>query len=148
NENPAYTASTQWFERTLDDSSNRRIVMPEAFLTCDAVLVLLESISNRLNINPELIREHVQEELPFMATENILAAAVKKGGDRQELHEKLRILCNTVKKNELLNMIMTDSSFNFSKEEWKEILQTSNFTGRASQQVEEFLSNEVWPKYF
>ena len=91
-ENPAYTAATQWLERSLDDSANRRICIPEAFLTCDAILMLLLEITENLQVYPKVISNHVQNELPFLATENILMAAVKKGGDRQALHEKLRQL--------------------------------------------------------
>ena len=154
NENPAYTASTQWLERTLDDSSNRRIVLPEAFLACDALLLLLEHITAHLVLYSDVIHRHVQEELPFIATENILMAAVNKGGDRQQLHEKLGILCKSVMdrikcegaKNDLLDQILKEPAFNMTPQELSEILNVSHFIGRAPQQVREFLSNEIWPE--
>lgn len=152
-ENPAYTAATQWLERSLDDSANRRLALPEAFLTCDAILILLLEITSDIQIYPQAILQHVQNELPFMATENILMAAVKKGGDRQILHEKLRLLSRNSaqrvieegKPNDLLDQILKDPSFMLSKEELEKLLDVSAFIGRAPQQVEEFILQEIAP---
>jgi adenylosuccinate lyase len=152
-ENPTYTAATQWLERSLDDSANRRLCLPEAFLTCDAILILLLEITADLQVYPHTISRHVQNELPFIATENILMAAVKKGGDRQTLHEKLRQLSRESarkineegKPNDLLEQILKDPAFMLSKEELEKILDVSAFIGRAPQQVEEFLMQEIVP---
>jgi len=145
--NPAVTASQQWFERTLDDSANRRITIPEAFLAVDAILILYTNIVKGLVVYPKVIQKHILKELPFMATENILMEAVKKGGDRQELHEKIRrysiTASNNVKEgneNNLLDLISKDTNFNLSK-----ILNPHNFIGRSVQQVDEFFSDYVQP---
>lgn len=123
--NPAITAATQWFERTLDDSANKRIAVPEAFLALDGVLILYMNISSNMVIYEKVIAAHVKNELPFMATENILMDAVKKGGDRQDLHERIRIhsmeAAKTVKEegleNDLISRIINDDYFNLSKDE-------------------------------
>lgn len=150
-ENPAYTAATQWLERSLDDSANRRLCLPEAFLAADAIVMLLLEITSGLQVYPKVIARHVQNELPFMATENILMAAVKKGGDRQVLHEKLRQLSRAAaqqmkeegKANDLFERIQQDPTFRLSKDELDSIFDVSAFVGRAPQQVEEFLSHEL-----
>jgi len=150
NENPAYTFATQWLERSLDDSANRRLCLPEAFLTCDAILMLLSEVTAGLKAYPQMMERHIQEELPFMATENILMAAVKKGGDRQILHEKLRTLSQEASKrikeegqpNTLLEHILKDPAFMLSKEEMEQILNISAFVGRAPEQVDDFLNQE------
>jgi adenylosuccinate lyase len=152
-ENPAYTAATQWLERSLDDSSNRRVAIPDAFLAADAILLLLIDLTKNLVVYPQVIDKHIQEELPFMATENILMASVMKGGNRQELHEKLRQLTQKAgtaikqegKKFRLLDEIAQDSDFRLSFDELKQILDVKAFIGRAPQQVEEFLASEVDP---
>jgi len=151
--NPAITASTQWFERTLDDSANKRISIPEAFLGIDAVLNLYINVSSGLVVYPKVINKHVMEELPFMATENILMEAVKRGGDRQELHERIRVhsmeAARKVKaegqENDLLERIASDSSFGIDLNELKKVLDPKNYVGRAPQQVEEFIEEYVRP---
>lgn len=151
-ENPSYTASLQWLERSLDDSANRRIVIPEAFLTADAILQLLLDIASGLVVHPKMIEKHLQDELPFMATEDILLAAVKKGKDRQQVHQKLRELCmqasNHMKEGkecDLLDRIQKDPAIGLSEKELKDIVQVERFVGRAPEQVKEFLSKEVEP---
>ncbi len=150
--NPAVTASQQWFERTLDDSANRRITIPEAFLAVDAILLLYINIIKGLKVYPTVINKHVMNELPFMATENILMEAVKKGGDRQELHEKIRkysiTASNRVKEgkdNNLLELIAGDADFNLSKENLEQMMNPMNFTGRSAHQVKDFISQYVQP---
>lgn len=141
--NPAYTASVQWLERSLDDSSNRRLCIPEAFLTADAIVEILAPLTQNLVVYPQVIANHVAEELPFMAFENILMACVKKGGDRQNLHEKLRLYSLEAVKTDLLQKIARDPAFNLSKEELKKLTDISQFIGRAPEQVQEFLIG--WP---
>ena len=151
--NPAITASTQWFERTLDDSANKRIVIPESFLAVDAILNIYMNISSGLVVYPKVIEKRIYEELPFMATENILMEAVKKGGDRQELHEAIRKHAmdagNVVKieggRNDLIERILNDSLFALDKEEIQKVLKPKNYVGRAAKQVEEFLAETVEP---
>lgn len=151
--NPAMTVSGQWFERTLDDSANRRISVPEAFLATDAVLNLCANVSDGLVVYPKLIGQRLMKELPFMATENIMMDAVKKGGNRQELHEKIRLhslaAARIVKEeggeNDLVDRIAGDPSFGISKEEILEILRPEQYTGCAPMQVREFLENIVKP---
>ena len=151
--NPAMTVSGQWFERTLDDSANRRISVPEAFLATDAVLNLCANVSDGLVVYPKLIGQRLMKELPFMATENIMMDAVKKGGNRQELHEKIRLhslaAARIVKEeggeNDLVDRIAGDSSFGISKEEILEILRPDLYIGCAPMQVREFLENIVKP---
>ena len=151
--NPAVTASTQWFERTLDDSANKRISVPEAFLCIDAVLILYRNVVDGLVVYPKVIEQHLMNELPFMATENIMMDAVKKGGDRQELHERIRQHSmeagKTVKmegkKNDLLERIAADPMFGLTIEELNAIMEPKNFVGRAPEQTEEFVNGYVKP---
>jgi len=146
-QNPALTASSQWFERTLDDSANRRIAIPEAFLAVDAILMLMINIVSGITVYPKKIEKHLNEELPFMATENILMHCVKKGGDRQALHERIRLHSVEAEKkikqngaeNNLIDLIAQDASFRITREELNSLLQAEQFTGRAQQQTEEFL---------
>ncbi|MEI6579057.1 MAG: adenylosuccinate lyase [Eubacteriales bacterium] len=151
--NPCITAATQWFERTLDDSANKRISIAEAFLATDAVLELYINIADGLVVYPKMIEKHLREELPFMATENIMMAAVKRGGDRQELHEKIRthsmaagrVIKEEGGKNDLLERIAADESFGMTIEELENLLQPADFVGRAPKQTEEFIENDVRP---
>ena len=151
--NPAITAGTQWFERTLDDSANKRIAVSEAFLALDGVLNLYLNVSENMVVYPKVIASHVNSELPFMATENILMEAVKRGGDRQELHERIRIhsmdAARRVKEegesNDLIERIINDNAFPLSKEEILSIIDPKNFIGRAPGQVEDFMNEYVNP---
>ncbi len=151
--NPMLTASTQWFERTLDDSANKRISVPEAFLAVDGILDLYLNIVDGLVVYPKVIHKRLMAELPFMATENIMMDAVKAGGDRQELHEKIRELSmvagRNVKElgleNNLLELIAADPAFNLSLEELKATMDPDRYTGRAREQVEAFLQEEIYP---
>jgi len=151
--NPAITASTQWFERTLDDSANRRITIPEAFLAVDAILNIYNNIADGIVVYPKIINKHVMSELPFMATENILMEAVKRGGDRQELHERIRVhsmeaarmVKEEGKDNDLLERIANDPCFNLNMEDLAEVLDPRNYIGRSAQQVEEYLNDYVKP---
>lgn len=151
--NPAITAATQWFERTLDDSANKRISVPEAFLAVDAVLELYINVVDGIVVYPKMIERHLNEELPFMATENIMMAAVKKGGDRQELHERIRVLSMEAGKvvkvdggeNDLVDRIAADSMFSLTKEEILAEMKPEKFVGRAPEQVVEFIDAEVKP---
>jgi adenylosuccinate lyase len=146
--NPALTASAQWLERTLDDSANRRISIPEAFLAADAILSLYINVAGGLTVYPRIIQKHLNEELPFMATENILMHCVKKGGDRQLLHERIRLhSVEAAKKikleggeNDLIARILSDGNFGISEEEINGLLSAEKFTGRANEQTAEFLS--------
>ena len=152
--NPAITASTQWFERTLDDSANRRIAIPEAFLAVDAILALYDNIISGLTLYPRIIAKNLDNEIPFMATENILMYCVThKGGDRQVLHEAIRRHSVDAAKaikldgadNDLLKRIENDPIFKLTKEEIDEIVDVKAFTGRAEKQVEEYVSEVVDP---
>jgi adenylosuccinate lyase len=151
--NPAFTAATQWLERTLDDSANRRIAIPEAYLGADAVLLLLHNIAAGLVVRPAVIRRHLEDELPFMATETILMQAVRRGGDRQDLHERIRrhsmAAAEGVKergeRNDLVERIAGDSAFGMSRDEIDGLLDPARFTGRAAEQVEIFLRDEAGP---
>ena len=151
--NPAITASTQWFERTLDDSANKRISIPEAFLAVDAILNLYNNIADGIVVYPKIIKKRVMEELPFMATENILMEAVKRGGDRQELHERIRVhsmaAARVVKEeggaNDLISRIANDPVFDMSLEELNSVLSAENYIGRSREQVSEFLKEQVEP---
>jgi len=151
--NPAITASTQWFERTLDDSANKRISVSEAFLALDGVLSLYVNIASNLVVYEKVIKAHVEKELPFMATENILMESVKKGGDRQLLHERVRVHSMEAGKrikeegldNDLISRIISDTAFNLSEEEIKKAINPENFTGRAASQVKEFVKDVVDP---
>ncbi|KAK7048701.1 Adenylosuccinate lyase [Favolaschia claudopus] len=152
-QNALMTAGVQWFERTLDDSANRRITLPEAFLTTDIVLSTLQNISEGLVVYPKVIARRIAQELPFMATENIIMAIVKKGGDRQEAHEKIRVLsheaAHQVKQlgleNDLIERVRADAYFDPIKGELEELLKPESFIGRAPEQVDKFLKEWVEP---
>ncbi|MCL2087433.1 MAG: adenylosuccinate lyase [Oscillospiraceae bacterium] len=144
--NPALTAATQWFERTLDDSANRRVSIPEAFLAVDGILALVINIVGGMSVYPAIIEKRLQSELPFMATENILMSAVKKGGDRQKIHERIRIhsveAAKQIKQGgapDLLERILADTVIGITPDELKCLMAAENFTGRAKEQTEEFL---------
>ncbi|MGN1341331.1 MAG: adenylosuccinate lyase [Oscillospiraceae bacterium] len=151
--NPAFTAGTQWFERTLDDSANKRVSVAEGFLAVDAILNIMINVTNGLVVYPKVIEQRVMRELPFMATENIMMRAVEKGGNRQELHEALRqhsIAAAAVVKeqggeNDLVKRIAADPMFMITEEEILAVLKPENYTGRAPEQVKEFLDEVVFP---
>ncbi len=151
--NPAITSATQWFERTLDDSANKRISIPESFLAVDGILELYLNVSENLVVYPKVIQGRLEKELPFMATENILMDAVKAGGDRQELHEKIRTHSMEAGKkvkiegqdNDLVKRIANDPAFNMSEDEINEIMNPKNFTGISAKQVENFIKLDVEP---
>ena len=151
--NPALTAATQWLERTLDDSANRRISLPEAFLAIDGILSLYINVISGGNVYPNVINKHINEELPFMATENIMMYCVNKGKDRQEIHEAIRELSVAVAKetklnggsNNLCELILMDDRFGLSKEELDSIIDIKNFIGIAPLQTETFLQNHIKP---
>ncbi|MEA4826310.1 MAG: adenylosuccinate lyase [Clostridium sp.] len=151
--NPAITAGTQWFERTLDDSANKRLSVSECFLALDGVLNLYINISENMVVYEKVIKSHVENELPFMATENILMEAVKRGGDRQELHERIRVLsmeaARRVKEeglnNDLIERIINDSSFKMSRDEILSIIDPNKFIGRSVGQVDDFINNSIKP---
>ncbi len=151
--NPSITAATQWFERTLDDSANKRISIPEAFLAVDAILALYINVVSNGTVYPKVVAKHLNEELPFMATENILMYCTKKGGDRQKLHEAIRehsVACAKEIKlngaeNDLISRILADERFGLTEAEMSELIDPSTFTGCAEMQTEEYLENEVKP---
>ena len=151
--NPAITSATQWFERTLDDSANKRLSIPEGFLAIDGILDLCLNVVDGLVVYPKVIEKHLMAELPFMATENIMMDAVKAGGDRQELHERIRELSmeagRNVKvnggENNLLELIAADPAFGLSLEDLKKTMEPSRYVGRAPEQVDAFLSQVVNP---
>ena len=151
--NPAITSATQWFERTLDDSANKRLSVPEGFLAIDGILDLCLNVVDGLVVYPKVIEKHLMSELPFMATENIMMDAVKAGGDRQELHERIRELSmeagRTVKvegkENNLLELIAADPAFNLSLEDLKKTMDPARYVGRAPLQVDNLLKNVVDP---
>ena len=151
--NPTFTAATQWFERTLDDSANKRISVPEAFLAVDAILNIYENVSAGLVVHEKVIEKHILEELPFMASENIMMDAVKKGGDRQELHERIRVHAleagRNVKdlglNNNLIDLIAEDPLFGMSREELVAHMEPSRYIGRCPKQVEDFISECITP---
>ena len=151
--NPAITSATQWFERTLDDSANKRLSIPEGFLAVDGILDLCLNVVDGLVVYPKVIEKRLMSELPFMATENIMMDAVKKGGNRQELHERIRELSMEAgrnvkvegKENNLLELIAADPEFNMSIEELQKTMEPSKYVGRSKEQVEAFLSNCVQP---
>ncbi len=151
--NPMLVASTQWFERTLDDSANKRLSVPEGFLAVDGILDLYLNVVDGLVVYPKVIEKHMMAELPFMATENIMMDAVKAGGDRQELHERIRTLSMEAGKNvkekgldnNLLELIAADPAFGLTLEELKKTMEPSRYVGRAPRQVEEFLSEVIDP---
>lgn len=150
---PAMTASTQWFERTLDDSANKRLTIPEAFLAADAMLMIYQNVVDGLVVYPKMIEKRIRAELPFMMTENIMMEAVKQGGDRQELHEAIRVHAIEAGKvikleggeNDLLDRIAADSSFPLDRDQLERLADPTLYTGRAANQVDEFLSTEVDP---
>lgn len=151
--NPAITSATQWFERTLDDSANKRLSIPEAFLAVDGILDLCLNVVDGLVVYPKVIEKRLMSELPFMATENIMMDAVKAGGDRQELHEKIRTLSMEAgrnvkvegKDNNLLELIAADPAFNMTLEDLQKTMDPSRYIGRSREQVEAFLTNVIYP---
>lgn len=151
--NPEFTAATQWFERTLDDSANKRIAVAEAFLATDAILKIMLNVCDGLVVYPKMVRQRLMRELPFMATEDIMMQAVKKGGDRQELHERLRqhsiAAAKVVKEeggeNDLITRICNDAAFGLNRSEIEAVLDPVRFTGRSSEQVTEFIRDFVAP---
>ena len=151
--NPAIVAATQWFERTLDDSANKRISVPEAFLAVDGILDLYLNITEGLVVYPKVIESHLMNELPFMATENIMMDCVKMGGDRQELHEAIRVHSMAAgrvvkeegKPNDLLQRIADDPRFPMNLEQLQAIMKPANFVGRSVQQTEEFFAEHIDP---
>ena len=151
--NPAVTAATQWFERTLDDSANKRISVHEAFLAVDAILNIYENVASGLVVHEKVIEKHVLEELPFMASENIMMDAVKRGGNRQELHERIRQHSLEAGKNvkdrglnnNLIDLIAEDPMFGLTREELTAHLEPSRYIGRCPEQVSDFLSRDVQP---
>ena len=152
-QDPLFTAATQWLERTLDDSANRRLSIPDAFLALDGILVLVESVSSGLVVNPQVIRRNLEEHLPFMASETILMHATSAGGDRQELHERIRkhstaaadLMKNEGAPADLLERIAGDDSFGMDLEKLRDICDAARFIGRAPQQVDRFLAEWVQP---
>src|SRR5690606_26358028 len=150
---PAFTAATQWFERTLDDSANKRIAVPEAYLTVDSILLILHNVASGMVVHPQMIRRRLMEELPFMATENVMMRSVKRGGDRQELHERVRqhsLAAGARIKgegldNDLLDRIANDPAFGVTREELEEELRPERYVGRAPEQVDDFLAEWVQP---
>ncbi len=151
--NPAFTSATQWFERTLDDSANKRISIAEGFLAIDSILNIMLNVTKGLVVYPKVVEQRVMKELPFMATENIMMSAVKKGGDRQELHEKLRthsiaaakVVKEEGRENDLIDRICADESFKLTRAEIDGILKPINFVGRSVEQVEEYISTCIQP---
>ncbi len=151
--NPAYTSATQWFERTLDDSANKRISVPEAFLAVDAILNIYENVASGLVVHEKVIEKHILEELPFMASENIMMDAVKRGGNRQQLHERIRVHSleagRNVKElglaNNLIDLLVADPLFGMSREEMSAHMEPSRYIGRCPEQVTDFLAEYVQP---
>ena len=151
--NPAITSATQWFERTLDDSANKRLSVPEGFLAIDGILDLCLNVVDGLVVYPKVIEKRLMSELPFMATENIMMDAVKAGGDRQELHERIRELSMEAgknvkvegKDNNLLELFAADPAFNLTLEDLQKSMDPSRYTGRAKEQTEAFIANVVQP---
>ena len=151
--NPALVASTQWFERTLDDSANKRLSVPEGFLAVDGILDLYLNVVDGLVVYPKVIESRLMKELPFMATENIMMDAVKAGGDRQELHERIRVHSMAAgkvvkeegKENDLLERIASDPAFGMNMDQLRSIMKPENFVGRAPEQTEEYIRDFVRP---
>ncbi len=151
--NPMFTSATQWFERTLDDSANKRISVAEGFLAVDSILNIMLNVCDGLVVYPKVIAQRLNRELPFMATENIMMQAVKKGGNRQQLHERLRehsmaaakVVKEEGKENDLIDRIVGDPAFQLTREEIEKVLVPSNFVGRSVHQVEEFIADYVQP---
>jgi adenylosuccinate lyase len=150
---PAFTAATQWLERTLDDSANRRIAIPEAYLATDAMLLLVHNVASGLVVRPAIIARHLADELPFMASEAILMHAVRAGGDRQVLHERIRqhsmaagdVVKDRGQANDLAERIAQDAAFGMTRAQVDAILDPARHTGRAAQQVDAFLRDFVQP---
>ena len=151
--NPAITSATQWFERTLDDSANKRLSIPEGFLAVDGILDLCLNVVDGLVVYPKVIEKRLRSELPFMATENIMMDAVKNGGNRQELHERIRELSMEAgrnvkvegRENNLLELIASDPAFNMSLEDLQKTMDPAKYVGRSKEQVEAFLEKVVSP---
>ena len=151
--NPAVTAATQWFERTLDDSANKRLSVPEAFLAVDAILNIYANVASGLVVHEKVIERHVMEELPFMASENIMMDAVKRGGNRQDLHERIRVLSQEAGRNvkdrglpnNLIDLIAEDPMFGMSREDLTVHMEPARYIGRCPEQVDEFLAECVHP---
>ena len=151
--NPAITSATQWFERTLDDSANKRLSVPEGFLAIDGILDLCLNVVDGLVVYPKVIEKRLMSELPFMATENIMMDAVKAGGDRQELHERIRELSMIAGKhvkeegrdNDLLDLIAEDPMFNLSREDLEKTMDPTKYVGRSAVQVDGFLKKVIRP---
>ncbi|MDD5921262.1 MAG: adenylosuccinate lyase, partial [Oscillospiraceae bacterium] len=151
--NPAFTAATQWFERTLDDSANKRISIAEGFLAVDSILNIMINVCDGLVVYPKVIEQRVMRELPFMATENIMMNAVKKGGDRQQLHEKLRVHAQAAAKrvkeegmeNDMIDRVCEDPAFQITKEELAGVLKPIHYVGRSVEQTEEFIHDVIQP---
>jgi len=151
--NPAFTAATQWFERTLDDSSNRRIAMPEAFLAGDAIALLFDNVVGGMVVHEEVIATNVRRELPFMMTENLMMEGTRRGGDRQVLHERVRIhsqaaadaMKGGAAENDLFDRIAADPIFGIDRTAIDELARPENYTGLAKQQTERFLIEEIDP---
>ena len=151
--NPMLVASTQWFERTLDDSANKRLSVPEGFLATDAILLIWRNVADGLIVHKKVIEKHLMEELPFMATENIMMEAVKRGGDRQELHEKIRELSMIAganvkdkgEKNNLLELIAAEPAFGITADELEGLMDPSLYVGRAPEQTKEFIEEDILP---
>ena len=151
--NPSFTTGTQWFERTLDDSANKRVAMAEGFLAADAILNIMLNVTDGIVVYPKVVRSRLMAELPFMASENIMMQAVEKGGNRQELHERLRQHAIAAGKqvkeeglpNDMVDRVAADPAFGLTKEEIVAGLVPENFVGRAPQQVEEFIANVLQP---
>ena len=151
--NPSFTTGTQWFERTLDDSANKRVAMAEGFLATDAILNIMLNVTDGIVVYPKVVRSRLMAELPFMASENIMMQAVEKGGNRQELHERLRQHAIAAGKqvkeeglpNDMVDRIAADPAFGLTREEIVAGLVPENFVGRAPQQVEEFIANVLKP---
>ncbi|NLD02809.1 MAG: adenylosuccinate lyase, partial [Clostridiales bacterium] len=150
-QNGAMTAAEQWFERTLDDSANRRLAVAEGFLAADGLLRLYHNVASGLVVYPKLMQRHLREELPFMATENILMDAVKRGGDRQDLHERIRVHAQAAAamvkleggENDLISRIAADPAFNLDEEALMGTLRPESFIGCAAMQTEEYLRGEA-----
>ena len=151
--NPSMTFATQWFERTLDDSANKRLSISQGFLAVDGILELYANVVDGMVVYKKVIEKHLMAELPFMASENIMMNQVKKGGDRQELHERIRELSQIAGKNvkekglenNLLELIKDDKFFDINEDELEEVLDPSKYIGRCPSQVDEFIENEVNP---
>jgi adenylosuccinate lyase len=152
-QNPAFTAATQWFERTLDDSANRRIAIPEAFLAADALVMLYDNIVGGIVVHREVIEANVRRELPFLATENLMMEGTRRGGDRQELHERVRVhsmaaidrLKSGASDNDLFDRIAADPTFSLDRDAIESLARPEDFVGLSPQQVDHFLESSVDP---